>query len=66
MDVAEIVAGAVRARLTLGTCLQLSKGTRAGMTSVVHPADNVDGDQREAADTGLEGESGGRVPVIDG
>ncbi len=60
MDLAEIVAGAVRARRTLGTeRLQLSKGTRAGMTSVVHPADTVEGGQREAADTGMEGESGG-------
>ncbi len=67
MDVAEIVAGALGTRRTLGTwLLQLTKGTRAGMTSVVHPVDTVDGGQRAAADTGMEGERAVDGAVIDG
>ncbi len=67
MFVAEIVAGAGAhaVRWGLSAC-RFQRETRAGMTSVVHPADTVDGGQREAADTGIEGESGGRGPVIDG
>ncbi len=36
------------------------EGARAGMISGVRPGSTVKGGQREAADTGMEGESGGK------